>query len=180
MKHRDFPETITIIKHAIMEQSDRSGSVEGSLSSSSRRPQDFHYDIKFTPQPETRRIPSAQNKAVRNRLRAFEIASRALRDASSCVEDEDFGSLLADSPSQKTPDKAASDHYRAKRYESLDFGNNSDSLVVLQIRKENLRRKPVVDCGPAREWGDLTYHNSSADFTAAPSSPPRYRPSVKN
>lgn len=177
-----------------MDQSDRSGSVGGSSEcSSSRRPQDFYYDIKFSPQP-ARRIPSsAQNKVVRNRLRAFEIASRVLRDAASCVDDNEDQRIMIESDfqyltvgddhhNQGSSDKAASDHIRGtKSYstESLDFGNNSDSRVH-KMRRDTLRREPVSGVGgPAREWGDLTYHNSSSQFTPAPKSPPRYPPPLK-
>jgi len=157
--------------------SDRSSSSADS-SLSPRRPQEFYYDIEVTPTTKAK-ISVLQAKKVKNRLRAFELASRVLRDE-PVVE---YDPLDAFSRHRHTSDQERNSHLRPASYhetqakvssEMLDVGNNSDSMV-LQMRREALRRESITACDPSRScWGDLTHHRSPRVLPTEPKTPPRY------
>ncbi len=178
MKQRNFPESITIIKQVIGE-SNRNMAVGTSSLSSRRPPQDFYFDIDVSPRPD-RNVSAGHSNQVKNRLRAFELASRVLRD----IPDIEYDTMVPvdatnsryspDLHPSRRFDGTTSDHYRAKSSSvSLDFGNNSDSRV-LKVRRDNLRRESMSACDPSRGWGDLTYHQSfKALLASGPKSTPR-------
>lgn len=175
MKHRDFPQSITIVKEELVESDQKIDTGEASSLSSRRTPQDFYFDIVVTPRPEQQIVSGAQSKKIRNRIRAFELASRTLRDVPDVEYDQTLNahSSLRARPSYyeeqffhpRTKNTTNSDHLRGRTSlpESIDFGNHSDSRV-LQMRRDEVRREIMVSsCDhPSRgDWGDLTYHNSA-------------------
>lgn len=174
MKQRNNQDAVTVAKRDGMGQSDQTSSYRGS-SLSPRRPQEFYYDIEVTPRTEKEML-SPQSKKVKNRLKAFELASRALRDVPVDYDPLGIfsGHRSSDHP-RDSPAWTASDHQtRAKISEDmLDFGNNSDSRVI-RMRREALRRKTMSKCDPSWAWGELTHHRSANTCSPEPKIPPTY------
>lgn len=172
MKHQPPPEMIIISKKNADREFDRQSS--GSSSSSVRIPQDHYFDIQVTPLTDIKSPPSTP-KNVRNRLRAFELASRALRDVPQVTYDPLDAYSNHDAPGECNRRPSSFIERKSKKSESvLDFGNHSDSRM-LAMRREKIRRESKAVHDPSRHWGDLTHHNSStSDVGLLPKSPPTY------
>jgi hypothetical protein len=136
------------------------------------RPQDFYFDINVTPTRAEIKSPPLTSKKSKNRLRAFEMASRALRDEPSVLYDplDVFSKHDPHCPTKDCHRPSSYNEQTTKPPEMLDFGNSSDSRM-LYLRREEVRRDAMTSCDPSRHWGDLNHHQSSSEM--ALSRPPR-------
>lgn len=169
---------ITIIATADANEggSSRTNGSSGRPSPSGRRPQDFYFDIKVTPLTEIRSPPTTSKK-IKNRLRAFEMASLVLRDA-PVVSYDPLDAYSNHVPRNYHPSTRPTSYTErpssSSSREMLDFGNNSDSRM-LSMRREKIRRESAAACDPSRHWGDLTHHHSSSELVVSvPTRPPTY------